>query len=60
MFPGERLPLLSLDVSPRLQVALVAYQHDHHVRVGVLPGVLQPRRQVVERVPVKRKEKAIF
>lgn len=32
------------------QVALVADEHDRHVRVGVLPCVLQPARQVVERL----------
>ena len=30
---------------------LVADEHDDHVGVGVLPGVLEPRGQVVEGVP---------
>ena len=29
---------------------LVSDQHDDHIWVGVLPGILQPRGQVVERV----------
>ena len=29
----------------------VSDQHDDHVRVGMLPSVLQPRSQMVERVP---------
>ena len=32
-------------------VPLVADEHDDHVGVGVLPGVLEPRGQVVEGVP---------
>lgn len=46
----ERLALLLLHLPPRLQVRLVADQHDHHVRVRMLTGVLQPRGQVVEGV----------
>ncbi len=33
------------------EVALVADEHDGHVGVGVLAGVLQPARQVVECLP---------
>ena len=32
------------------EVALVANQHDCHVGICVLPGILQPARQVVERL----------
>ena len=32
-------------------VPLVPDEHDDHVGVGVLPGVLEPRGQVVEGVP---------
>ena len=38
-------------LSSGLQIALIAYQHDHHVRVAVLSGVLQPGGQMIERVP---------
>ena len=33
-----------------LKSPLVSDEHDNHVRVGMLPGVFQPRGQVVERV----------
>lgn len=33
-----------------VQVALVAYKHDRHIRVGMLPRILQPACQVVERL----------
>jgi len=48
---GELLALLGGDGPPVVEVALVADEHDRHVRVRVLPCVLQPARQVVERVP---------
>ena len=68
MFPSEGLPLLSLHVSPGLQITrnslvkpssllyrgealllpFVSDEHDDHVAVAVLPGVLQPGGQVVE------------
>ena len=32
----------------------VTDEHDNHVAVAVLPGVLQPCRQVVKRVPEKK------
>lgn len=34
-----------------LEVALVADEHDGHVGVGVLARLLEPPRQVVERLP---------
>lgn len=37
-------------LSSGLQVALIADQHDHHVRIAVLSSVLQPGGQVIERV----------
>ena len=33
------------------EVALVADQHDGHVGVGVLPGILQPAGEMVEGFP---------
>jgi len=51
VLPGERLPLLPLYVPSSLQVTFVSNEHDDHVAVAVLPGVLQPGGQVVERVP---------
>merc|ERR550519_923663 len=50
VLPCKGLPLLPLHVSTCFQVAFVAYEHDHHVAVAVLPCVLQPRCQVVESV----------
>jgi hypothetical protein len=35
---------------PMLEVALVADEHDRHVRIGVLTGLFEPSRQVVERL----------
>lgn len=37
---GERLALLLLHFAPRLEVALVADQHDDHVRVRMLTRIL--------------------
>jgi len=51
VLPRERLALLPLHLPPPLQVTLVANKHDDHVGVGVLAGVLQPLRQVLEGVP---------
>lgn len=48
MLPGERFTLLLLDLAARIQITLVADQHDDHVRVGVLSGVLEPSRKVVK------------
>ena len=38
-------------VSQKNFLPFVTDEHDDHVAVAVLPGVLQPRRQVVKRVP---------
>lgn len=51
VLPGKGLALLALHVPPRLQITLVAYEHDDHVAVAVLPGVLQPGGEMVECVP---------
>lgn len=48
---GEGLALLFLHLTPRIQIALVAYQHNDHVRVRVLTRILQPGGQVVEGLP---------
>lgn len=53
VLPGKRLTFLLLDLTARIQITLVADQHDDHVRVGVLPGVLEPGRQVVERLAAR-------
>lgn len=53
VLPSERFALLLLDLAARIQITLVANQHDDHVRVGVLPGVLEPGRQVVERLAAR-------
>merc|ERR1712184_233885 len=50
MFPSKSLSLFSLDISPSFQVTLVADEHDDHVAVAVLSGILQPGGQVVEGV----------
>merc|ERR550519_2825482 len=50
MLPCKRLALLPLHISTCFQVTFVAYEHDHHVAVAVLPGVLEPCCQVVESV----------
>merc|ERR1719384_1305972 len=42
VLPRKCLALLPLHVSPCFQVTFVAYEHDHHVAVAVLPGILQP------------------
>ena len=60
VLPGEGLALLPLDVAPRLQITLVADEHDDHVGVGVLPRVLQPGRQVVECVPGEEEEAVYY
>merc|ERR1719188_1707871 len=51
MFSGKCFTLFPLDISSSLQVTLVTNEHDDHVTVAVLPGVLQPGSQVVEGVP---------
>jgi len=48
---GKGFAFLLLYLTPRVQVALVADQHDHHVRIGVLARILQPGGQVVEGLP---------
>lgn len=53
MLPGKCLSLLLLDLAARIQITFVTDQHDDHVRVGVLPGVLEPGRQVVERLAAR-------
>lgn len=40
-------------LTPVRQVRLVADQHNGHLWVGVLPRVLQPRRQVRKRLPAR-------
>lgn len=47
---GKLLALLEAHGSAVLQIALVADQHDDHVRVGVLTRLFQPPREVVERL----------
>eukprot|EP00227_Mantoniella_beaufortii_P021557 CAMPEP_0197591626 /NCGR_PEP_ID=MMETSP1326-20131121/13819_1 /TAXON_ID=1155430 /ORGANISM="Genus nov. species nov., Strain RCC2288" /LENGTH=295 /DNA_ID=CAMNT_0043157157 /DNA_START=218 /DNA_END=1100 /DNA_ORIENTATION=+ len=46
----ERLALLGADGAAVRDVALVADQHDGHVGVGMLPRVLEPAGEVVERL----------
>eukprot|EP00215_Chloropicon_roscoffensis_P008709 CAMPEP_0196639540 /NCGR_PEP_ID=MMETSP1085-20130531/2100_1 /TAXON_ID=41879 ORGANISM="Pycnococcus sp, Strain CCMP1998" /NCGR_SAMPLE_ID=MMETSP1085 /ASSEMBLY_ACC=CAM_ASM_000807 /LENGTH=223 /DNA_ID=CAMNT_0041968585 /DNA_START=143 /DNA_END=815 /DNA_ORIENTATION=+ len=48
---GEGLPLLRGHRPPVSQVRLVADEHDGHIRVRVLPGVVKPGRQGVEGLP---------
>jgi len=50
MFSGKGLTLFSFNISSSLEIALVANEHDDHVTVAVLPGVLQPGGQVVKGV----------
>ena len=47
----ERSSLLGGHRAAVLQIIFVADQHDHHVALAVLPGLLEPPRQVLEGVP---------
>lgn len=48
MFSRERFALFFLHFTTRFQVTFVADQHNHHVGVGVLTGILEPCGQVIE------------
>jgi len=48
VFFGERFALLRRDLAPVCEVAFVSYEHDGHVCVGVLLGILEPACEVVE------------
>lgn len=43
----KRLGLLRRHGSQMPQIALVAHQHDHNVRVGVVPQLLEPSRDIL-------------
>lgn len=51
VFVGECLPLLGAHGAAMLQIVLVANEHNDHVGLGVLTGLLQPPPQVLEGVP---------
>ncbi len=58
--PVPRQLAASAPQTTHRQVAFVANEHDGHVRVCVLARVLQPRRQVVERLaPGSRPEACV-
>lgn len=51
MVLGELFPFLSADSSSVSQVWLVAYKHDRHVCISMLPRIFQPTRKMVECLP---------
>lgn len=50
MLISEGLPFSSGYLSTRIQVTLIAYQHDDHVWVSILLHFFEPAGQVAERV----------
>ena len=49
-FAKKPSSVIVINPSIKYSPPLVANEHDDHVGAGVLPGIFQPRRQVVERV----------
>lgn len=50
MFTRKHLALISADLTSRIQITLVADEHDCHIRVSVLLHLLEPASQVRERI----------
>ena len=50
MLTCEHLALVGADLAPCIQVALIADEHDRHIRVPVLLDLLEPACQVRESV----------
>ena len=48
---GKCLALLEGDSPPVLQIVLVPNEHDHHIALAMLPGLLEPAREMLECVP---------
>lgn len=55
---SKLLAFLDAHGSPVIEVALVADQHDGHVGVGMLTGILEPRAKVVEGLTAGRRSVA--
>lgn len=51
VLPSEHLTLIGADLSPRVQVALIANEHDRHIGVAVLLDFLQPSGEMGEGIP---------
>lgn len=45
---GETFSLFSADLSPAVEIGLVADEHDHNVGITVLPDLFKPAGQMVE------------
>jgi len=46
---GELFAFFGANCSPVREVTLVANEHDGHIGVGMLPGILQPACKMVKR-----------
>src|SRR5690349_6308102 len=56
MCPGKGFTFLICHCPLGFQIILVANKHDRRVGIGMLSGVFEPSRQVVESVPPKAHE----
>ena len=47
---GEALAFLGAHLASAIEVRLVAYEHEHDVGVAILPDLLEPTCQMIERL----------